>query len=114
MLDESVLEKIGLDKYIENDVIKTLESSRKICIDVGLSYSAPNSGAWLLNDSERCVIAIEPLAWHWEGLNGAYDDDKNDPGEGWAVPRLNTNSIYVGGKQVVNIENKFFWFRMCY
>ena len=111
MLDKDVLERIGLDKYLENGVIKTLDSSTKICVDVGLSENANNSGVWLHNDPDRCVIGIEPLKYNWDGLYGKHDwhpDRADDPTHGWPGIRLDKKSIVVNGKSVVGISNKFF------
>tara|TARA_R110002073_G_scaffold45041_1_gene124463 strand:+ start:1454 stop:2398 length:945 start_codon:yes stop_codon:yes gene_type:complete len=120
MLNKTTLTKIGLDKYVENGVLKTLKSSRKLCIDVGLSEVAPYSATWLLNDPDRCVIGIEPLEYNWERLDGKHDDGKEDPADGWAAIRLGTQEgesdkvktwSGVNAGQELPIENRFFGLR---
>jgi hypothetical protein len=120
MLNKTTLTKIGLDKYLENGVLKALRTSKKLCIDVGLSEVAPYSATWLLNDPDRCVIGIEPLEYNWECLEGKHDDGKDDPADGWAAIRLGaqedeskkvkTWSGFNAGQEL-SVENRFFGLR---
>jgi len=105
-LNRETLRKIGLKKYLKNNIIDTSAEVDKICIDVGLSTEAPYSGMWLSNDPERCVIGIEPLELHWDGLNGKLD--VGDVGTRWPTTRLNTNSIIFRNSKLSNISNRFF------
>tara|TARA_R110000796_G_scaffold207389_1_gene323697 strand:+ start:16 stop:942 length:927 start_codon:yes stop_codon:yes gene_type:complete len=69
-MNKETMDKIGLSKYLENGVIKTPDNCTKICVDVGLSETAPNSAVWMKNDPRRCVVGIEPLEYNWGKLNG--------------------------------------------
>lgn len=106
MLSKNVLRRIGLKKYLKNNVIETLDATTKICIDVGLSETAPYSGMWLSNDSDRCVLGIEALQWNWERLGGPeYDKSASLR---WPIVRLDTNSIIFEDTKLIDISNRFF------
>jgi len=110
-LNKQILKKIGLDKHLDKErghIIQTLRTSKKICIDIGLSEVAPNSAIWLLNDPDRCVIGIEPLEYNWERLEGKHDYNKKDPSTGWPGIRINTNTVIINGEKYCDISNRFF------
>lgn len=110
MMNKEVEGKIGLSKYLKNGVIDTPDSCTKICVDVGLSETAPNSAVWMLNDPKRCVVGIEPLGYNWERLEGKHDHGKNFTA-GWPAVRINPCGIYVGNKIIIDIPNKFYGLR---
>ncbi len=39
---------------------------KQIRIDVGLAGEAPNAALWLTKTTDRFVIGIEPLPYHWK------------------------------------------------
>ena len=106
-MNKETMDKIGLSKYLKDGVIDTPDSCTKICIDVGLSETAPNSAVWMLNDGTRCVIGVEPLEYNWEMLNGFHDESK-DFCVGWPATRPNSNGVYLENKKSVDITNKFY------
>ena len=97
MLDKEIADKIGLTKYLKNGVIDTPDQYVKLCIDVGLSETAPNAGAWFLNDPYRCVIGIEPLDYCWERLRGEHDAGR-DYTVGWPALRVDPCEVHAGNK----------------
>ena len=103
MLNKKIREKIGLQKYLKPlyNFIDTPDHCIKISIDVGLSDSAPHSGIWLANDLERCVIGIEPLKYHWEGLKGNRHVDDSV----WPIIRLNRASVVFNNQEISTITN---------
>lgn len=103
MLNKKIREKIGLQKYLKPlyNFIDTPDHCIKISIDVGLSDSAPHSGIWLANDLERCVIGIEPLKYHWEGLKGNRHVDDSV----WPIIRLNRGSVVFNNQEISTITN---------
>ena len=116
MLSNKIAKKIGLDKYFKErdgsalNFIETPTSSRKLCIDVGLSEVAPNAAVWLLNDPDRCVIGMEPLDYNWEHLEGKHDSGKDDVGDGWPAIRIGEESqnVLVAKNPPLDIRGRFF------
>ena len=96
-----------MSKYLENGVIKTPDRYTKICIDVGLSETAPNSAVWMLNDPNRCVVGIEPLDYNWERLEGKHDRGK-DYTVGWPAVRTNPCGVHVENRKIIDIPNRFY------
>ena len=107
MLNKKIRKKIGLEKYLNpsHEFIDTPEHCKKISIDVGLSDTAPHTGIWLANDPERCVVGIEPLEHHWEGLRGERDYSCIDESSRWPVVRLNKNSVIFNNEEICQITN---------
>ena len=52
---------------IRNVFIPT--SCKYLKIDIGLAGDAPNSAIWLSDTSDRFVIGIEPLEYHWKHMS---------------------------------------------
>jgi FkbM family methyltransferase len=107
MLDKEIADKIGLTKYLKNGVIDTPDQCVKLCIDVGLSETAPNSGTWFANDPHRCVIGIEPLEYCWERLRGKHDEGK-DYTVGYPAVRIDPCEVHIANKKIIDIPNRFY------
>ena len=116
MLSNKIAKKIGLEKYFKKrdgyslNLIESLASSKKLCVDVGLSEVAPNAATWLLNDPDRCVIGVEPLDYNWERLEGKHDSGKDDIGDGWPAIRIGEESqnVVVTKNPSLDIRGRFF------
>ena len=81
---------------------------RRILIDVGLAGEAPNSGNWLINSTDRFVIGIEPLDYHWSMIENYKTSNSLRP---WtdAIPvvQLEEGVVKFQGKNFCEIKNRF-------
>ena len=55
------------------------EELKQIRIDVGLAGEAPNSALWLSQTTDRFVIGIEPLPYHWKMIKNFETSNSKRP-----------------------------------
>ena len=59
------IKKLLDNKLDSNSKFIIPDNINSIKIDVGLAGEAPNSAIWLDETTDRFVIGIEPLSYHW-------------------------------------------------
>jgi FkbM family methyltransferase len=52
----------------ENKKIKILDGTKRVKLDIGLSYSAPHSHSWLKNENDLMVFGFEPHPGNIESI----------------------------------------------
>jgi hypothetical protein len=94
---------LGIDGKL--DVPVNLSS---IKIDIGLAGEAPTSALWLSNHTNRFVIGIEPLAYHWKMLNNFETSESKRPYPyDFAIVQLEEGVVKKNKQNICNIGNRF-------
>lgn len=88
--------------------IEIPQTAKRIKIDVGLSYCAPNSSIWITDDSETFVIGIEPNKEAVERIkrDGIYSQQRVSN-----VPYNHSHFHLINGAvdNIDSVQNKIFY-----
>jgi len=90
---------------IRNVFIPT--SCKYLKIDIGLAGDAPNSAIWLSDTSDRFVIGIEPLEYHWKHMSRLGSPDGLNIIKPWKIVQFEDNTIVQNGQKVCDIGDRF-------
>jgi hypothetical protein len=81
---------------------------KQIKIDVGLAGEAPNSAIWLSETSDRFVIGIEPLSYHWKMINNFETSNSKRPyPNNFKILQLEEGVVKLNKKVISKIGNRF-------
>jgi len=84
------------------------EELKQIRIDVGLAGEAPNSALWLSQTTDRFVIGIEPLPYHWKMIRNFETSNSKRPYPKY-IPllQLEENVVKLNKKVICDVGNRF-------
>lgn len=81
---------------------------KQIKFDVGLAGEAPNSAIWLSETSDRFVIGIEPLAYHWGMINNFETSNSLRPyPNNFKIVQLEEGVVKLNKSVVIGIGDRF-------
>jgi len=81
---------------------------KQIRIDVGLAGEAPNAALWLTKTTDRFVIGIEPLPYHWKMIkNFETSNSKRPYPEDIPLLQLEENVVKFHRKVVCDVGDRF-------
>lgn len=95
----------------ELEDVQVSRSLKHLRIDVGLAGDAPNSALWLKETTDRLVIGVEPLDYHWRHLYKLGSPDGESKTNPWYILELETDSVVINGTKVCDINNRFIGIR---
>tara|TARA_R110000796_G_scaffold129880_1_gene245565 strand:- start:3632 stop:4468 length:837 start_codon:yes stop_codon:yes gene_type:complete len=102
------LKTIGLFKHLSAGVIDVPKQCTSIKIDVGLAGEAPNSAIWLNETTDRFVIGIEPIAYHWKMLkNLETANSKREYPKNFRFIQLDKGIIEFNRQEISKIDSRF-------
>ena len=81
---------------------------KQIRIDVGLAGEAPNSALWLSQTTDRFVIGIEPLPYHWGMIRNFETSNTKRPYPSY-IPllQLEENVVKLNKQVICDVGNRF-------
>jgi hypothetical protein len=88
--------------------MKVPEGLKQIRIDVGLAGEAPNAALWLSQTTDRFVIGVEPLPYHWRMIKNFETSGTVRPyPENIPLLQLEEGVVKLNREIVCEIGNKF-------
>lgn len=85
------------------------EELKQIRLDVGLAGEAPNAALWLSETTDRFVIGIEPLAYHWKMINNFETSNSKRPYPyDFKILQLEENVVKLNKEVICDVGNRFF------
>tara|TARA_B110000858_G_scaffold157254_1_gene179943 strand:+ start:7706 stop:9436 length:1731 start_codon:yes stop_codon:yes gene_type:complete len=105
--------KIELNKLLgtkldNNSKFIIPDNINSIKIDVGLAGEAPNSAIWLDETTDRFVIGIEPLPYHWGMIKDLKtSNSKREYPKDFKFLQLNKGIIELNGQEISKIGDRF-------
>ena len=103
-----VIKTIGLFKHLSAGVVDVPKQCTSIKIDVGLAGEAPNSAIWLNETTDRFVIGIEPIAYHWKMLkNLETANSKREYPKNFRFIQLDKGIIEFNRQEISKIDSRF-------
>ena len=85
------------------------DEQKYIKIDVGLAGEAPNSAIWLSETTDRFVIGIEPLAYHWKMINNFESSNSKRPYPyEFRILQLEEGTVKLNKQNICKINDRFF------
>ena len=101
--------KIHKGKLDENSHYKIPDNQKHIKIDVGLAGEAPNSAIWLNETTDRFVIGIEPLSYHWKMINNFESSNSKRPYPyDFPIVQLEEGVVKLNKQNICEINDRFF------
>ena len=81
---------------------------KQIRIDVGLAGEAPNAAMWLSQTTDRFVVGVEPLPYHWKMIKN-FETSKSKRPYPKYIPllQLEENVVKLNRQVVCDIGNRF-------
>ena len=81
---------------------------KQIRIDVGLAGEAPNAALWLSQTTDRFVIGIEPLPYHWKMIKNFETSNSKRPYPKY-IPllQLEENVVKLNRQVICDVGNRF-------
>tara|TARA_R100001163_G_C5053286_1_gene189874 strand:- start:1044 stop:1796 length:753 start_codon:yes stop_codon:yes gene_type:complete len=90
-------------------IISIPEELKQIRIDVGLAGEAPNAALWLSETTDRFVIGIEPLPYHWKMINNFETSNSKRPyPDNFKILQLEENVVKLNRQVICDVGNRFF------
>ena len=89
--------------------MKIPEELKQIRVDVGLAGEAPNAALWLSETTDRFVIGIEPLSYHWKMINNFETSNSKRPYPyDFKILQLEENVVKLNKEVICDVGNRFF------
>ena len=89
--------------------MKIPEELKQIRVDVGLAGEAPNAALWLSETTDRFVIGIEPLSYHWKMINNfETSNSKRAYPYDFKILQLEENVVKLNKEVICDVGNRFF------
>lgn len=100
---------VNIINPLKEDIKITVpDEMKQICFDVGLAGEAVNSGVWLAETTDRFVVGVEPLNYHWKMITNFATANTPRP---WPdhipVVQLEEGVVKYQGKNVSSIGERF-------
>ena len=100
--------KIRKGKLDENSHYEIPDNYKHIKIDVGLAGEAPNSAIWLIETTDRFVIGIEPLPYHWEMINNFESSNSKRPYPyDFPIVQMEEGVVKLNEQNICEINDRF-------
>jgi len=93
---------------IENGKLVIPEDINQIKFDVGLAGEAPNSAIWLSETTDRFVIGVEPIIYHWNMIQNFETSNSLRPyPDNFKILQLEEGVIKLTKSNVGEVGNRF-------
>ena len=84
------------------------DNQKYIKIDVGLAGEAPNSAIWLSETTDRFVIGVEPLAYHWKMIKNFESSNSKRPYPyNFPIVQLEEGVVKLNKQNICEINDRF-------